>query len=66
MAQIAKLYVSFMLYLQAMKNDEKGQGLVEYALILVLISIVCIAVMKIVGSSTSNAFSSAGSALTGN
>ncbi len=37
-------------------KDEKGQGLVEYALILVLVSITCIAVLKILGSDLVNVF----------
>ena len=63
MNPITKMYVSFMLYIEAMKKDEKGQGLVEYALILVLIAIVCIIAMKYVGGSTNNTISKVGSAL---
>jgi len=36
---------------------EKGQGLVEYALILVLVAIVVIAVLLIMGPSIGNIFS---------
>ena len=36
---------------------EKGQGLVEYALILVLIAVVVIAVMTILGPTIGNIFS---------
>jgi len=35
---------------------EKGQGLVEYALILVLVAIVVIVVLAILGPSVSNIF----------
>ncbi len=42
---------------------QAGQGLVEYALIVVLISIVSIAVMQLLGSSISSVFSSANVAL---
>ncbi len=63
MDQITKLYVSFMLYLQAMKKDENGQGLVEYALILVLIAIVVMAALKLVGTQTSTTFNTVDSAL---
>lgn len=63
MDQITKLYVSFMSYLQAFKKDEKGQGLVEYALILVLIAIVVMAALKLVGTQTSTTFSTVDSAL---
>jgi pilus assembly protein Flp/PilA len=44
-------------------KDEKGQGLVEYALILVLIAIVVIAAVTTVGKKTSNAFSTVGTSL---
>ena len=43
---------------------EKGQGLVEYALIVVLISVVSIAILTTVGSSVSSVFTQANSALT--
>jgi pilus assembly protein Flp/PilA len=36
---------------------EEGQGLAEYALILVLISIVCIVVLGLLGSQVSSVFS---------
>lgn len=44
-------------------NDEKGQDLTEYALLLVLIALVAIAVMKGLGGSVSKAFSNASSSL---
>ena len=43
---------------------EKGQGLVEYALILVLVAIVVIAVMMILGPTIGNAFSAINTSLT--
>jgi pilus assembly protein Flp/PilA len=43
---------------------KEGQGLVEYALILVLIAIVCIVVLQVLGRGTSNALSTVGSAMT--
>ncbi len=36
---------------------EKGQGLVEYALILVLVAIVVIAILSILGPAIGNVFS---------
>ena len=36
---------------------EKGQGLVEYALILVLVAVVVIVVMRILGPTIGNVFS---------
>ena len=44
--------------------DEKGASLVEYALLVALIAVVCIIAITFVGSSASTKFSSVGSALT--
>ncbi len=44
---------------------EKGQGLVEYALILVLIAVVVIAILTLLGGQVSNVFSQITSALGG-
>lgn len=46
-------------------KNEKGQGLVEYALILVLVSIVVIVVMGLMGTQISTIFSQITSALAG-
>jgi pilus assembly protein Flp/PilA len=43
---------------------EDGQGLVEYALILVLIAIVVIGILTILGNKVSTVFSSVNSGLT--
>ena len=43
---------------------EKGQGLVEYAIILALIAIVVIAVMTTLGKKVNNTFNSIGNSLT--
>ncbi|MCJ7583167.1 MAG: Flp family type IVb pilin [Anaerolineales bacterium] len=42
---------------------EKGQGLVEYALILVLVAVVVIAVLTLLGPLVSNVFSKINSAM---
>jgi pilus assembly protein Flp/PilA len=39
------------------RGDERGQGMVEYALILVLIAIVVVVVIGVVGAQTNNVFS---------
>ena len=44
-------------------RNEKGQGLVEYALILVLIAVVVIAAVTTLGTKTSSVFSNVGSQL---
>jgi pilus assembly protein Flp/PilA len=46
------------------KKREKGQGLVEYALILVLVAIVVIAALMILGPLIGNVFSTINSSLT--
>ncbi|MFZ5819165.1 MAG: Flp family type IVb pilin [Chloroflexota bacterium] len=45
-------------------KKEKGQGLVEYALILVLVAIVVIAVLTIMGPMIGNVFSTINDSLT--
>lgn len=46
-------------------SHENGQGLVEYALILVLVAIVVIAILAILGPQIGNVFSQITSALGG-
>ncbi len=46
------------------KKHEKGQGLVEYALILVLVAIVVIGTLTILGPSIGNVFSSINNSIT--
>lgn len=59
---IKMLYVRLLTSVQALK-EEKGQGLVEYALILVLIAIVVIAIMTALGNKTCEVFSTVNNAL---
>ncbi len=54
-----ELYVRF----QTAIKDEKGQTLVEYALLLVLIAIVVILMVQGIGGSANNTFSKVNSAL---
>jgi pilus assembly protein Flp/PilA len=55
------------LYVRMMNavRSEKGQTIVEYALLLVLIAIVVILIVKGVGLSANNAYSKVNSALQG-
>ena len=43
--------------------QEKGQGLVEYAIILVFVAIVVIAIMRLLGPRVGNIFSTINSSL---
>ncbi len=43
----------------SMLRDDAGQGLVEYALIIALVSIVAIAALRLLGGKASNALSNA-------
>ena len=54
------------LYTEAEETDElEGQGMVEYGLILVLVSIVAIAVLVLVGDEVASVFSDVVSGLQG-
>ncbi len=46
-----------------MSKRQQGQGMVEYALILVLITVVVIAVLMILGNQVKNVFSNISGAL---
>ena len=52
------------MYSMLFAPKEKGQGLVEYAIILALIAIVVIAVMTTLGQKVNNTFNSIGNSLT--
>jgi Flp pilus assembly pilin Flp len=59
---IVQDFVRYYLNMLALKAG-KGQGLVEYALIIVLISIVSIVVMTTLGTTITSVFSAANTAL---
>jgi pilus assembly protein Flp/PilA len=44
-------------------TEEKGQGLVEYAIIMVLVAIVVIAIVRLLGPKIGNTFSTINSSL---
>jgi pilus assembly protein Flp/PilA len=44
-------------------GDERGQGMVEYALILVLIAIVVIVILQVTGQQVNNVFSNVNNGL---
>jgi pilus assembly protein Flp/PilA len=49
--------------LRNLLRDERGQGLVEYALIVALVSIVAIAALKFLGGKASNTLNNAANSL---
>jgi pilus assembly protein Flp/PilA len=46
-----------------MLKDDRGQGLVEYALIIALVSIIAIAALKFLGAKASNTLNNAANTL---
>ena len=50
-------------YLQTKTRSERGASLVEYALLVALIAVVCIAAVTALGGKASSKFDSVGSAL---
>ena len=52
-----ELMERFFLMVNYLKTKEEGQGLAEYALILVLVAIVCVAALIFLGGSINNVLS---------
>ena len=48
---------------QLVSRDERGASLVEYALLVALIAVVCIVAVTLLGNNASSKFSSVGSSL---
>lgn len=44
-------------------NDESGATMVEYAIMVALIAAICIAVIKVIGNKSNNAFQNVNSAM---
>jgi len=51
------MLTKFFVKMQNKMQDEAGQGLVEYALIIVLVSIACILLLTALGSEVGSVFS---------
>jgi pilus assembly protein Flp/PilA len=47
-------------------NTERGASLVEYALLVALIAVVCVVAVQVLGEKASSSFSSTGSGIGGN
>ena len=52
-------------WLQSKVSDERGASLVEYALLVALIAVICIVAITFLGESASEQFSTVGSAVGG-
>jgi len=51
--------------LSAMMNDEKGQALAEYGLILALIAVICVVALQTLGGGVQGALTTIANAVTG-
>ena len=56
----------FFVLVNFMKSKEEGQGLAEYALILVLVAIVCVAALIFLGTNINQVLSNVGSVINTN
>ena len=56
--RILRKYAALTLRKDAMVNDEEGQGLVEYALIIALVSIACVVALGLLGTGINGIFTS--------
>ena len=50
------MLTKFFVQMQNKMQEQEGQGLVEYALIIVLVSIACIVTMRLLGTTVSGVF----------
>jgi pilus assembly protein Flp/PilA len=60
---LLKIWCSSITRMQELKDNERGATAVEYGIMVALIAAVIIAVVKVVGGKTSNAFESVNSNL---
>jgi pilus assembly protein Flp/PilA len=58
-----KLFINMKLAVARLFDEEEGQGLTEYALILALIAIVAIAALTLLGGKVTSALSTVGNSL---
>jgi pilus assembly protein Flp/PilA len=60
------LHIYMLRLIDRFRRDERGAALVEYAILVGLIAVICIAAVAIVGTQVSTAFSTIASALSTN
>jgi pilus assembly protein Flp/PilA len=58
-----KLFINMKLAIARLMDEDEGQGLTEYALILALIAIVAIAALTLLGGKVTSALSTVGNSL---
>jgi pilus assembly protein Flp/PilA len=58
-----KLFINMKLAIARLMDEDEGQGLTEYALILALIAIVAIVALNFLGGKVNDALSTVGSSL---
>ena len=63
MRQILKETEPVAKILQTLWNDESGQDIAEYAVMLAVILVIVVGTVRLIGSNANNVFSSVGSAL---
>ncbi len=51
-----KMMIALNAYMTSLQNNEEGQGLVEYALVLVLVAVVAIGALTLVGGEVNTVF----------
>jgi pilus assembly protein Flp/PilA len=57
------LYTFVQTWLEARRDDDRGASLVEYALLVALIAVVCIAAISLLGGSAADKFSTVSNSL---
>jgi pilus assembly protein Flp/PilA len=55
--RVKELPIRLYLALQGLRDEESGQAMVEYALILALVSVAAIGILKVLGGTVSGVFS---------
>ena len=64
MRNLIALYVAIQSRMQTVLKNEKGATMVEYALMVALIAVVCIGAVTILGANTNGTFGAIGAAIT--
>lgn len=60
---LLSMLTAFQMRMDAVLNDEEGQGLAEYALILVFVAILAIVALKLLGGNISSTLNSVANSL---